>query len=125
MVVAIGDVFWKSVSHKEYFDKVMDKLGRDIDDAYYTSFAYILSATGKAEYLLQFLDKAGVSSVEIKEAIQPYSNSEKSMILFALQLFNSNMSDITLPDTIASLDSHNYKVILEAIQIRYGRVYYK
>ena len=117
----MDNLFWKDEAHKEDFEKALGKLERDMADSYYCSFAYLLSATGKVDSLLPFLSGTGVSSEEIKEAMWPYSKTEKNMILFALQLFNGEMSDITLPDVIAGLDSYNYKCVLDAIQIRFGK----
>ena len=117
----MDNLFWKNTYHMESFKKAMDRLEADFSDGYYCSFAYLLSATGKVDYLLEFLSRTGISSEEIKEAMKPYSRTEKNMILFALQLFNNEMSDITLPDVIAGLDSSNYKCVLEAIQIRFGK----
>ena len=118
-------LYWKSEGHKEDFKKVLSKMERDMTDRYYCSFAYLLSATGKVDNLLPFIDRTGVSSQEIIEAMQPYSRTEKSMILFALQLFNSGMSDIVLPEVIAGLDSYNYQCVMQSIFIRYGEPRYK
>lgn len=114
------DLYWKSESHKEDYKKLMDKLDSNPLDKYRKAFSYLVSATGKTEYLLKHVDIIGVSSRFIKEELAPYSPSERNMILFALQLFNQSMSDIIFPDVVASLDSQNYKCVLEAIQIRYG-----
>ena len=114
------DLYWKSEQHKEDYEKLMDKLDANPRDRYRKSFSYLVSATGKAEYLLKHVDMIGVASKFIKEEIEPYSPSERNMILFALQLFNNDMSDIILPDVVLSLDSENYKCVIQAIHIRYG-----
>ena len=114
-------VFWKNESHKEDYITVMKKLESNDADNYYSSFAYLLTATGKSDYLMEYLKPMSVNSAKIKEAIQPYSNTERNMILFALQLFNSEMSDIKISDVFAGLDSYNHRCVLEAIQIRFGK----
>lgn len=115
------NIFWKNNWHKEDYIKAMKKLDRDDSDIYYSSFAYLVSATGKTDSLLKYLTPTGVDSFGIKdELIKPYSKTERNMILFALQLFNTEMSDILLPDVFAGLDSYNHKCVLEAIKIRFN-----
>ena len=46
-----------------------------------------------------------------------FSSSEKNMIRFALQCFNSSIDDIKLADIMYSLDNENVKVIKQAIDL--------
>ena len=118
----MDNLFWKDETHKEDYDKILAKFEREYFDSCYNSFAYLVSATGKTNDILNYLSPIGVAGSEIKKMLENsgYSKSERNLILFALQLFSSTMSDIIFHDVVSSLDSHNYKCVYQAIQIRYG-----
>lgn len=122
-VIVLDNLFWKDEAHKEDYEKILAKFEREYFDSCYNSFAYLVSATGKTDEILNYLSPMGVSGSEIKEMLENsgYSKSERNLILFALQLFSSTMSDIPFHDVVSSLDSYNYKCVYQAIQMRYGK----
>ena len=68
-MIILDNLFWKDEEHKEDFEKALGKLGRDMEDNYYCSLAYLLSATGKVDNLLPFLSETGVKAEEIKKKL--------------------------------------------------------
>lgn len=114
-------MFFKDEYHQQLADKLMKKFGFQTleDDREYGSFCYVASATYKENQLLKVADPSGVDLDVLNEQLSVYSNSERAMIRFALQLFSSDLDDITIPEVMRSLDEQNEKVIVQAIQFRY------
>ncbi|GAB2560880.1 hypothetical protein [Gracilibacillus alcaliphilus] len=54
---------------------------------------------------------------ELYEIMGVFSSSDKNMIRFALQCFNSSIDDIKLADVMHGLDGQNIKVIKQAIDL--------
>lgn len=119
----MDNIFWKDDFHKKSFHMILDKMKQNERfDCYYYSFAYLVAAAGKAKEILEYIDEEGIELDDLMNGIEVFSNSEKSMIRFALHLFNNNLGEIYFHDVVRSLDPDNYRSVLEAIQIRYGRI---
>ncbi len=114
--------FYKSDFHREETARLLKRLGQSTDitkDVYYGTFAYIVGATYKVSQIWDTVDEDGIDLERLLETIDPYSVSEKIMIRFALQCFNSRLDDISISDVMRHLDDENTKVIKQAIDIRY------
>lgn len=115
---------FKNSTHEKETYEISKNLGKNFgSDAYYDSFAYLAALSGKTTFIIKHTGTFGVNSEKIKEGMAPFSPSERNLISLGLQLFNASMSDIAIDDVIAPLSEENYKCVLEALQIRYGRVY--
>lgn len=115
-------VYYKSDYHEEQTQTILDKFKQETitQDIEYGSIAYVVGATYKAEYLIKTIDEYNTIDIEkLYEVMDVFSSSERSMIRFALQLFNSSIDDIKLSDVMHSLDEDNSKVIKQAIDLRY------
>lgn len=116
------NIFYKSDFHEEQTNLILNKFGLTnlFQDVEYGVFAYIVGATYKAKDIVKAIDDEGTIDIDkLDSIIEFYSSSEKKMIEFALQLFNSRLSDIKLTHVMESLDDENTKVIKQAVLIRY------
>ena len=117
-----GKVYFKSDLHKEQTEKILEKFGQKSlsQNIEYGLFAYVVGATYKAENVLKTINDENFIDIDkLHEIINSFSTSERVMIRFSLQLFNSSIDDIKLSDVMYSLDSENVKVIKQAIELRY------
>lgn len=115
------NMFFKDEYHQKLAEKLMKQFGFNSleDDREYGAFCYVASATYKEKDLLNIASTEGIDLDELEQKMGVYSNSERSMIRFGLQLFNSGIDDISLPDVLHSLDEQNEKVIVQSILFRY------
>ncbi|KAA6446974.1 hypothetical protein [Bacillus swezeyi] len=115
-------MYFKCDYHEETAIKLMNQLGfkRIEDNREYGSFCYLASATYKYEGLKKVVDEEGIDLDTLEQQMLVYSPSEMAMIRFGLQLFNSNIDDITIPDLMMSLDDENCQVVLSAIKFRFN-----
>ncbi|MCY7865918.1 hypothetical protein P8918_13165 [Bacillus spizizenii] len=113
--------YFKSDFHEQQTNLLLKKLGRSTvtEDLEYGVFAYVTGATLKAEKVEQAIDGEGVDIEKLYEIIDVFSSSEKAMIRFALQCFNSSIDDIKLSEVMRSLDDQNTQVVKQAINILY------
>ena len=95
-MIKTDNLFFKNENHKKDYKKILDKFERSHFDSYYNSFAYLVSATGKTDEILEYVSPIGVSGNEIKEMVRSsrYSKSERDIILFALQVFSDAMNNV-------------------------------
>lgn len=115
-------MYFKNEKHKEDLELLLNKFGlSDVkNNVYYGSLAYIVSATGKANKIAKtFKSDGSINTREYLNIIKVFSSSEQALLKFALQCFNSSLSEITIADVFYSLDSKNTKVVKQAIEIRY------
>ncbi|OCX60525.1 hypothetical protein BFM98_20465 [Lysinibacillus sp. AR18-8] len=116
------ELYFKSDLHKEQTLKILNVFNQlsISSDLYYGCLAYVVGAIYKADCLIKNIgeDKKVDMDVLFKD-MEVLSHSERVMIRFGLQLFNSNLDDIKLSDVMKSLDSDNIKVIKQAIDLFY------
>lgn len=115
-------MFYKSDEHKKDTEKILRTFGiSDIaKDIEYGSIAYIVAATYKTDDFITCVDDDNnIDLDKLFKLMAVWSYSEKSMIKFGLQCFNSSIDDIKLSDVMRSLDDDNTRVIKQAIDIRY------
>lgn len=115
-------MFYKDEVHEEQTMTILQTFGLTHleQNVEYGSLAYIIGATYKGNYFINYINENGsIDSNGLLKKIQVFSSSERNMIKFALQCFNNKMNDITLYDTMYSLDNNNRKIIKEAINLRY------
>lgn len=115
-------VYFKNPEHEQQTKIIMEKFNwPNVPlSVEYTLFAYIVAATGKAKQIVPLIDDDNYIDIDnLYKTIAPYSNSERSMIRFALQCFSSSIDQIPLSDVMCSLDSSNIKVIKYAIDTLY------
>lgn len=115
-------VYYKSEFHEEQTELLLEKfkIHTVTQDIEYGSFAYVVGATYKAKQIEKIIDEEGTIDItELYEIIGVYSNSERSMIRFAVQLYSSTLDDITLSEVMESLDDENSRVIKQAIELRF------
>ena len=113
------ELVFKDIHHETDFFYLIDKLNRPLTDREYGSLAYLIAATGKTGALADLFDDEGVDVPQLQERMGVFSSSERSMIRFGLQLFNSRIDDIKLHDVFWSLDEENAKVIKSVIDYRF------
>lgn len=115
-------MFFKDEYHQELAVKLMNEFGFQNleDDREYGAFCYVAAATYKEKDLLSIASPEGIDLDELEQKMLVYSTSERSMIRFGLQLFNSGIDDIILPEVLSSLDDKNEKVIMQSIIFRYN-----
>lgn len=115
------ELYFKSDYHKETALNLMQRLGfqRLEDDREYGSFCYVATATNKYVDLEKIADSEGIDLDILEQKMLVYSASEMALIRFALQLFSSELDDITLPEVMSSLDEENKSVVLAAIRFRF------
>lgn len=115
-------MYFKDDYHKKTALELMNLFGFDNleEDKELGSFCYVASATYKFEDLQSVISPEGLDLDTLEQMILVYSPSEMSMIRFALQLFNQNIDDITIPEVFSSLDEENKKVVLDAIKFKFG-----
>lgn len=117
-----GELYFKSDLHKEQTLKILNVFNQlnISSDLYYGCLAYVVGATYKADCLIKAIDEDKTVNIDrLYKSMEVLSHSERVMIRFGLQLFNSNMDDIKLSDVMQSLDSDNIKVIKQAIDLFY------
>ena len=116
-------IYFKSTEHKESSQQFLELFGKEdfLGDVEYGTVAYIFGALSyKFNDLISVIDDDQSLDVgKLYELIDVYSSSERNMIRFAMQCFNSNIDDICLNDVLYSLDNENALVIKTAIEIRY------
>ena len=115
-------IYFKDEVHEQQTEMLWSKLKiRDLSkDIECGTMAYVMAATYKGKQLLQAIDDEGYIDIEkVYDLIEKYSSAEIDMIRFALQCYNGSIDDITLRDTMWSLDEENTKVIKQAIDLRY------
>ncbi|GLW42821.1 hypothetical protein P4T07_12065 [Bacillus amyloliquefaciens] len=91
-------------NHEETAIKLMNQLGfnRIEDNRECGSFCYLATATYKYEDLKHVVDDVGIDLDTLAQQIQIYSPSEMAMIRFGIQLFNSQIDNITIPELMMS-----------------------
>lgn len=117
-----GELYFKSDLHKEQTLKILNVFNKlsISSDLYYGCLAYVVGATYKADCLIKAIDEDKTVDLDrLYKNIEILSHSERVMIRFGLQLFNSHFDDIKLSDVMQSLDSDNIKVIKQAIDLFY------
>lgn len=82
-------------------------------------FHKLWRVTRKVEDLAQVASPAGVNFELLDKKLPLFSVSERSMIRFALQLFDPEQGDIMPLEVFQNLDEKNERVVLEAIRLRY------
>lgn len=115
-------IYFKSDLHKTHTYKTLKMFNENEleNDVYVGSFAYLVGATFKADRIGKMIYDDGTIDLKgIYDEIKYYSTSEKAIIRFALQLFNSSIDDILIGDVMQSLDSKNIKAVKQAIDIRF------
>lgn len=114
-------MYYKDDVHKEYTLQLLKKFGFHHleDNREYGVFCYLASATYKKNDLEKAATSEGIDLNVLKARLPFFSSSEQAMIRFALQLFDSELDDITLPEVFHHLDEKNKKVVLETIKFRF------
>lgn len=115
-------IYYKSDLHEEDTKFLLGKFNKKdvMQDVEYGVFSYIVGAIYKAEQIAKAIDEDGnINLDDLYEIIEVFSASEKVMIRFALQCFNSSIDDIKFSEVMRALDNENTIVIKQAIEIRY------
>lgn len=113
--------YFKDEHHRELFWRFLEKAGRvNFLDREYEPFLYLLSAVGKP-YLDEYIQTSGVLVGKLQETIKPFSHSEEAMIRAGINMFNSDLDEISVYKTFAHLDGDNVKAVIQAIKIRFLR----
>lgn len=115
-------IYFKSDLHKKHTYNLLKKFNENKleNDVYIGAFAYLVGAVFKADRIEKMIYDDGTIEIEgIYNEIKYYSTSEKAILRFALQLFNSSIDNIMIVDVMQSLDSKNIKAVKQAIDIRF------
>lgn len=110
---------FKDESHEADFWFLIEKVDRPLSDREYGSLMYMIATSGKTDALLDLIDSDGVDVEILQERMGVFSSSERAMIRFGLQLFNSSIDDIKLADVFWSLDEENVKSVKSVIDYRF------
>ena len=113
------ELVFKDKQHENDFFYLMDTLNRPLTDREYGSLAYVIAAAGKTGVITDIIEDEGIDVEVLQERMGVFSSSERAMIRFGLQLYNSNIDDIKLNDVFWSLDDENTKVIKSVIDYRF------
>src|SRR5699024_4440387 len=117
-------IFYKNKLHEEGTKKLLKKFQTPSISANKerAAFSYLVGATNRIESVIACFDENNMIDLNLLiETIErkDFSSSEKSMLKFAIQFINQNISNITLTEVMNTIDDNNITIIKQAIDIRY------
>lgn len=117
----IVELYFKDRQHKEDSNCFLKVFGKSdfTTDVEYGVLSYVLGAVNKKKDLMLAVDEEGIDIEKLYEILDVYSSSERSMIRFGVQCFNTSIDDIKLADVVSSLDNENLRVVKTALDLRY------
>jgi len=115
-------MYYKDEYHEQQTKELLAVFNKEevLDDIEYGVFSYLVGGIGKVKGIKKTIDEYGnIDISKVYKEIEVYSSSERSIVRFAMQCFNSNIDDITLAELMYSLDASNTRLVKQAIDLRY------
>ncbi len=114
------DIFFKSVPHKERFERIMreiDKIDGTTFDREYASLVYLLTAhIGIWERAEEYVSSSGIRVPDMLEEVH-FSSGEVTLIQWGGNLFNETMVNCN-PVELMRLDEVNFQLATTALLLR-------
>lgn len=116
-----SELFFKDEYHSELFYKFLSRFNVSCIriSPEYGAFSYLVSATYR-EGFLKYCTTDGIEIEKVREQMNNYPNSEKTLIRLALHFYDAALENITLTEALYDLDEAGANVVLQSTKIRFG-----